>query len=123
MIRVAGRRLYCDMYYSDDAVADETFSGCAACWAKVDYSISGSRIINAADALRYSEKPINGKQLAHHARAWCRHAPYTFDDRTFAFVKNFADRLNATIHVAENEKEASNNTARVQSNTGKSGFF
>jgi 5-methylthioadenosine/S-adenosylhomocysteine deaminase len=108
MIR-GGTTAYADMYYFEDAIADETFKAGVR-------GVLGETIIQfpvpdnktPADALRYSEKYINKwKNNALIVPALAPHAPYTLSTEDLLKVKNLADRLNAPvlIHVAETQTE------------------
>ncbi|MDQ3321991.1 MAG: amidohydrolase [Acidobacteriota bacterium] len=108
MIR-GGTTTYCDMYYFEDAVADET--------AKAGVrGVLGETIIRfpvadnktPEDAIRYTENFV--KKWKNHALivpAFAPHAPYTLTTEHLNAVKKSADRLNATvvIHVAETKTE------------------
>ncbi len=108
MIR-GGTTTYADMYYFEDAVADETFKAGVR-------GVLGETIIQfpvpdnktPADSLIYTEKYINKwKNNALIIPALAPHAPYTLSTEDLLKVKNLADKLNATvlIHVAETRTE------------------
>lgn len=108
MIR-GGTTTYCDMYYFEDAVADETFKAGVR-------GVLGETIIQfpvpdnktPQDALRYSERYINKwKNNPLIVPALAPHAPYTLTTDHLRAVKALADKLNATviIHVAETQTE------------------
>jgi len=108
MIR-GGTTTYCDMYYFEDAIADETFKAGVR-------GVLGETIIQfpvpdnktPQDALRYSERYVNKwKNNPLIVPALAPHAPYTLTTDHLRAVKNLADRLNATvvIHLAETQTE------------------
>lgn len=108
MIR-GGTTTYCDMYYFEDAVADET--------AKAGVrGVLGETIIRfpvadnktPEEAIAYTERFVNkwrGSRLI--VPAYAPHAPYTLTEEQLRAVRRSADKLNATvvIHVAETRKE------------------
>jgi 5-methylthioadenosine/S-adenosylhomocysteine deaminase len=108
MIR-GGTTTYCDMYYFEDAIADETKKAGVR-------GVLGETIIQfpvpdnktPEDALAYTERFIKkwqGDPLIVPAAA--PHAPYTLTTDHLKAVKAQSDRLNSTvvIHVAETKKE------------------
>ncbi|HZH33727.1 MAG TPA: amidohydrolase [Pyrinomonadaceae bacterium] len=108
MIR-GGTTTFCDMYYFEDAIADET--------AKAGVrGVLGETIIRfpvadnktPEDAMRYSERFVN-KWKNHKliTPALAPHAPYTLTEEHLKAVRALADRLDATvvIHLAETRKE------------------
>ncbi|HSK70514.1 MAG TPA: amidohydrolase [Pyrinomonadaceae bacterium] len=108
MIR-GGTTTYCDMYYFEDAIADETFKAGVR-------GVLGETIIQfpvpdnktPEDAMRYSEKYIKKWQNNPLiVPALAPHAPYTLTTDHLRAIKNLSDRLNATvvIHVAETQTE------------------
>ena len=108
MIR-GGTTTYCDMYYFEDAVADETKkAGMRGVLGEtiIRFPVSDNKSPEAAIA--YTEKFINkwkGDDLIVPAAA--PHAPYTLETATLKAIKEQSDRLNSTvvIHVAETRKE------------------
>ena len=108
MIR-GGTTAYCDMYYFEDAVADETFkAGVRGVLGEtvIQFPVADNK--TPADALVYSEKYINKwKNNPLVVPAIAPHAPYTLTTDDLLNVKKLADKLNAPviIHVAETEKE------------------
>ncbi|HEY0658242.1 MAG TPA: amidohydrolase, partial [Pyrinomonadaceae bacterium] len=104
-----GTTTYCDMYYFEDAIADET--------AKAGVrGVLGETIIDfpAPDnktheqALAYTERFVNKwKNHALIVPAYAPHAPYTVSQQHLGNIKSSADKLNApvVIHVAETETE------------------
>lgn len=108
MIR-GGTTTYCDMYYFEDAIADETFKAGVR-------GVLGETIIQfpvpdnktPEDAMRYSEKYIKKWQNNPLiVPALAPHAPYTLSTDHLKAIKNLSDRLNApiVIHVAETQTE------------------
>lgn len=108
MIR-GGTTTYCDMYYFEDAVADETFkAGVRGVLGEtvIQFPVADNK--TPAEALVYSEKYINKwKNNPLVIPAIAPHAPYTLSTADLLNVKKLADKLNApvVIHVAETEKE------------------
>jgi 5-methylthioadenosine/S-adenosylhomocysteine deaminase len=108
MIR-GGTTTYCDMYYFEDAIADET--------AKAGVrGVLGETIIRfpvadnktPEEAIAYTERFVN-KWRNHRliVPAFAPHAPYTLTEESLRTIRRSADKLNATvvIHVAETRKE------------------
>lgn len=108
MIR-GGTTTFCDMYYFEDAVADETFkAGVRGVLGEtvIQFPVADNK--TPAEALAYSEKYINKwKSNPLIIPAIAPHAPYTVSTADLLKVKKLADKLNAPviIHVAETEKE------------------
>jgi len=108
MIR-GGTTTYCDMYYFEDAVADETKkAGMRGVLGEtiIRFPVSDNKTPEAA--LAYTEKFINKwKNDALIVPAAAPHAPYTLETATLKEIKAQSDRLNSTvvIHVAETRKE------------------
>ena len=108
MIR-GGTTTYCDMYYFEDAVADETFkAGVRGVLGEtiIQFPVADNK--TPQDALAYSERFVNKwKNNPLITPALAPHAPYTLTTEHLRSVKSLADRLNATvlIHVAETRKE------------------
>lgn len=108
MIR-GGTTTYCDMYYFEDAVADETKkAGMRGVLGEtiIKFPVSDNKTPEAA--LAYTEKFIKKWQndpLITPAAA--PHAPYTLETATLKAIKEQSDRLNSAvvIHVAETKKE------------------
>jgi 5-methylthioadenosine/S-adenosylhomocysteine deaminase len=108
MIR-GGTTTYCDMYYFEDAIADET--------AKAGMrGVLGETIIDfpAPDnktheqALAYTEKFVNKwKNHSLIVPAFAPHAAYTVSEAHLENIKKSADKLKAAvvIHVAETQTE------------------
>jgi 5-methylthioadenosine/S-adenosylhomocysteine deaminase len=108
MIR-GGTTTYCDMYYFEDAIADET--------AKAGVrGVLGETIIRfpvadnktPEDAMAYAERFVN-KWKNHKliVPALAPHAPYTLTEAHLRAIRALADKLNAplVIHLAETRKE------------------
>jgi 5-methylthioadenosine/S-adenosylhomocysteine deaminase len=108
MIR-GGTTTYCDMYYFEDAIADET--------AKAGVrGVLGETIIRfpvadnktPEEAIAYTDRFV--KKWQGHALitpAIAPHAPYTLTEESLKAVRAFSDRTKApiVIHVAETRKE------------------
>src|SRR5688500_9987788 len=118
MIR-GGTTTYADMYYFEDAIADETFK------ARMR-GVLGETIIQfpVADnptpeaALLYSEKYINKwKNNPLIVPALAPHAPYTLTTEHLKAVRALSDKLNAPmlIHVAETRTEVEDITKQYGS--------
>jgi 5-methylthioadenosine/S-adenosylhomocysteine deaminase len=108
MIR-GGTTTYCDMYYFEDAIAEETKRAGVR-------GVLGETIINfpvadnktPEEAIEYTEKFIKKWQndpLIVAAAA--PHAPYTISTEKLIFIREQSERLNSpvVIHVAETKKE------------------
>mgnify|MGYP002353557546 FL=1 len=108
MIR-GGTTTYCDMYYFEDAVADETKkAGMRGVLGEtiIRFPVSDNKTPEAA--LAYTEKFITKwKNDPLIVPAAAPHAPYTLETATLKAIKAQSDRLNSTvvIHVAETRKE------------------
>ena len=108
MIR-GGTTTYCDMYYFEDAVADETQrAGVRGLLGEtvIDFPVPDNK--TWPDAMRYTENFVRkwrGNALVTPAIA--PHAPYTVSEAHLREVKAFSDRTQAPIvtHVAETRKE------------------
>jgi 5-methylthioadenosine/S-adenosylhomocysteine deaminase len=108
MIR-GGTTTYCDMYYFEDAIADETQkAGMRGVLGEtvIDFPVADNKTF--ADALAYSERFISkwqGNKLITPAIA--PHAPYTVSEEHLKMVRALSDRTLApvVIHVAETRKE------------------
>src|SRR5207248_1579232 len=108
MIR-GGTTTYCDMYYFEDAVADETQrAGVRGVLGEtvIDFPVPDNK--TWADAMRYTDNFVRkwkGNVLVTPAIA--PHAPYTVSEAHLREVKAFSDRTGAPIvtHVAETRKE------------------
>jgi 5-methylthioadenosine/S-adenosylhomocysteine deaminase len=108
MIR-GGTTTYCDMYYFEDAVADETKrAGVRGVLGEtvIDFPVADNKTWD--QAMAYSERFINKwKNDPLIVPAVAPHAPYTVSTEHLRAVKALSDRLNAAIvtHVAETKKE------------------
>jgi 5-methylthioadenosine/S-adenosylhomocysteine deaminase len=108
MIR-GGTTTYCDMYYFEDAIADETArAGVRGVLGEtvIDFPVADNK--THAEAMAYTEKYV--KKWQGHALitpAIAPHAPYTVSEEHLKAVRAFSDRTNAPIvtHVAETRKE------------------
>ena len=108
MIR-GGTTTYCDMYYFEDAIADETArAGVRALLGEtvIDFPVADNK--TWPDAMRYSENFLRkwqGHALVTPAVA--PHAPYTVSEEHLKEVRALSDRLNAAvvIHLSETRKE------------------
>jgi 5-methylthioadenosine/S-adenosylhomocysteine deaminase len=114
MIR-GGTTTYCDMYYFEDAIADETAkAGMRGVLGEtiIDFPVADNK--THEEAMRYSEKFVNrwkNHQLIVPALA--PHAPYTVSTEHLNVIRKLSDKLNATvvIHVAETKKEVDDSLA------------
>jgi 5-methylthioadenosine/S-adenosylhomocysteine deaminase len=108
MIR-GGTTTYCDMYYFEDAIAEETErAGVRGLLGEtvIDFPVADNK--TWPDAMRYTERYVarwKGNKLITAAIA--PHAPYTVSEAHLREVKAFSDRTGAAIvtHVAETRKE------------------
>ena len=108
MIR-GGTTTYCDMYYFEDAIAEETErAGVRGVLGEtvIDFPVPDNKTWPAAMA--YTERYVarwKGNKLITAAIA--PHAPYTVSEAHLREVKAFADRTGVPIvtHVAETRKE------------------
>ena len=108
MIR-GGTTTYCDMYYFEDAVAEETKkAGVRGVLGEtiIDFPVPDNK--THAAAMAYTERFINrwrGDALITPAVA--PHAPYTVSEEHLKAIRALADRTGAplVIHVAETRKE------------------
>ena len=108
MIR-GGTTTYCDMYYFEDAIADETKrAGMRGVLGEtvIDFPVPDNKIW--AQAMSYTERYINKwKNDPLIVPAVAPHAPYTVSTDHLRAVRKLSDDLNApiVIHVAETRKE------------------
>lgn len=117
MIR-GGTTTYCDMYYFEDAIAEETSkAGMRGVLGEtvIDFPVADNKTFEAG--LAYSERFIKrwqGDKLIVPAVA--PHAPYTVSEDHLKMVRKLSDRLNATvvIHLAEADTE----TVDIKKKTG-----
>ncbi|HKG15264.1 MAG TPA: amidohydrolase [Pyrinomonadaceae bacterium] len=108
MIR-GGTTTYCDMYYFEDAIAEETErAGVRGVLGEtvIDFPVPDNK--TWPDAMRYAERYVarwKGNRLITAAIA--PHAPYTVSEAHLREVRAFADRTGAPVvtHVAETRKE------------------
>lgn len=104
-----GTTTYCDMYYFEDAIADETAkAGVRGVLGQtlIDFPAPDNKTFD--DAVVYTEKFVKkwqGNKLVIPAVA--PHAPYTVSEEHLKISKNLSDKLNAplVIHLAEAETE------------------
>lgn len=108
MIR-GGTTTYCDMYYFEDAIADETAkAGVRGLLGEtiIDFPVADNK--TNAEAMAYAERFIRkwqGNALITPALA--PHAPYTVSEEHLKAIRALSDRLSApiVIHVSETQKE------------------
>jgi 5-methylthioadenosine/S-adenosylhomocysteine deaminase len=108
MIR-GGTTTYCDMYYFEDAIADETAkAGVRGLLGEtvIDFPVADNK--TWAEAMAYVEKFVRKwKGHALIVPAIAPHAPYTVSEEHLKQVRSLSDRTGApvVIHVAETRKE------------------
>ena len=108
MIR-GGTTTYCDMYYFEDAIADESKkAGVRGVLGEtvLDFPAPDNKTWDAA--LAYSERYINKwKNDPLIVAALAPHAPYTVSTEHLQAARKLSDKLNSplVIHVAETKKE------------------
>ncbi|HWN11235.1 MAG TPA: amidohydrolase [Pyrinomonadaceae bacterium] len=108
MIR-GGTTTYCDMYYFEDAIADETAkAGVRGVLGEtvIDFPVADNK--TNAEAMAYVEKFVTkwkGHDLITPAIA--PHAPYTVSEAHLKAVRAFSDRTGAPIvtHISETKRE------------------
>lgn len=108
MIR-GGTTTYCDMYYFEDAVADETKkAGVRGVLGEtiIDFPVADNK--TNAEMMAYSERFL--KKWANDpliVPAMAPHAPYTVSTEHLKAIRALSDKLSAAvvIHVAETKKE------------------
>lgn len=108
MIR-GGTTTYCDMYYFEDAIADETAkAGMRGVLGEtvIDFPVADNK--THEEAMAYTERFVKrwqGHPLITPAIA--PHAPYTVSEEHLKAVRAFSDRTKApiVIHLAETQKE------------------
>jgi 5-methylthioadenosine/S-adenosylhomocysteine deaminase len=108
MIR-GGTTTYCDMYYFEDAIADETArAGVRGVLGEtvIDFPVADNK--THEEAMAYTEKYVKkwqGHELITPAIA--PHAPYTVSEAHLKAIRAFSDRTKAPIvtHLAETQKE------------------
>lgn len=104
-----GTTTYCDMYYFEDAIADETSkAGMRAVLGEtvIDFPVADNK--TNAEAMTYVEsfvKKWQGNALIVPAIA--PHAPYTVSEEHLKAVRVFSDRTGAPIvtHISETKRE------------------
>ncbi len=113
MIR-GGTTTYADMYYFEDAVADETArAGVRGVLGEtiIDFPVPDNK--THAEAMAYAERYV-AKWRGHPliTAAVAPHAPYTVSEEHLKAVRVFADRTGVPIliHVAETRKEVEDST-------------
>lgn len=108
MIR-GGTTTYCDMYYFEDAIAEETSkAGVRGVLGEtvIDFPVADNK--TNAEAMAYVEKFVKrwqGNDLITPAIA--PHAPYTVSEEHLKAVRAFSDRTGAPIvtHISETKRE------------------
>ncbi len=130
MIR-GGTTTFCDMYYFEDAIADETAkAGVRGVLGEtiIDFPVPDNK--TNAEAMAYVERFINKwKNNSLVIPAIAPHAPYTVSTEHLLAIKKLSDKLNApvVIHVAETQTEVSDISkrygARPVSYLAKIGFL
>ena len=108
MIR-GGTTTYCDMYYFEDAIADETSkAGLRGVLGEtvIDFPVADNK--TNAEAMAYVEKFVKhwqGNELITPAIA--PHAPYTVSEEHLKAMRGFSDRTGAPIvtHISETKRE------------------
>src|SRR6201988_3842658 len=108
MIR-GGTTTYCDMYYFEDAIADETAkAGVRGVLGEtiIDFPVADNK--TNAEGMAYVEKFVarwKGHDLIIAAIA--PHAPYTVSEEHLKAVRAFSDRTGVPIvtHIAETKRE------------------
>jgi 5-methylthioadenosine/S-adenosylhomocysteine deaminase len=108
MIR-GGTTTYCDMYYFEDAIADETArAGVRGLLGEtvIDFPVADNK--TWPDAMRYADNFVRKwKGHALITAAIAPHAPYTVSEAHLREVRAFSDRTGAPVvtHIAETRKE------------------
>ena len=108
MIR-GGTTTYCDMYYFEDAIADETFkAGMRGVLGEtvIDFAVADNK--TNEQAMAYVEKFVSHwKGNALIIPAIAPHAPYTVSEDHLKAVRAFSDRTGApiVIHISETKRE------------------
>jgi len=114
MIR-GGTTTYCDMYYFEDAIADETFrAGMRGVLGEtiIDFPVADNK--THEEAMAYSERYVNKwKNNPLIVPALAPHAPYTVSTAHLKAVRALSDKTNApvVIHVSETQKEVNDSLA------------
>jgi 5-methylthioadenosine/S-adenosylhomocysteine deaminase len=108
MIR-SGTTTYCDMYYFEDAIADETFkAGMRGVLGEtvIDFPVADNK--TNAEAMAYAERFVKKWQgNALIVPAIAPHAPYTVSEDHLKAIRAFSDRTGAPIvtHISETKRE------------------
>ena len=108
MIR-SGTTTYCDMYYFEDAIADETFkAGMRGVLGEtvIDFPVADNK--TNEQAMAYVEEFVkHWKDNALIVPAIAPHAPYTVSEEHLKAVRAFSDRTGAPIvtHISETKRE------------------
>jgi len=108
MIR-GGTTTYCDMYYFEDAIADETSkAGVRGVLGEtvIDFPVADNK--TNAEAMAYVEKFVaRWKDHDLIVAAIAPHAPYTVSEEHLKAVRAFSDRTGVPIvtHVSETKRE------------------
>ena len=108
MIR-GGTTTYCDMYYFEDAIADETSkAGVRGVLGEtvIDFPVADNK--TNAEAMAYVESFVRKwKNNPLVTPAVAPHAPYTVSEEHLKAVRAFSDRTGApiVIHISETRKE------------------
>ena len=108
MIR-GGTTTYCDMYYFEDAIADETFkAGMRGVLGEtvIDFPVADNK--TNEEAMAYVEKFVSHwKGNALIIPAIAPHAPYTVSEDHLKAIRAFSDRTGAPIvtHISETKRE------------------
>ena len=114
MIR-GGTTTYCDMYYFEDAVADETFkAGMRGVLGEtiIDFPVPDNK--THEEAIAYTERFVTKwKNNPLITPALAPHAPYTVSTDHLNNVRKLSEKLNAPvlIHVSETRKEVDDSIA------------
>jgi 5-methylthioadenosine/S-adenosylhomocysteine deaminase len=104
-----GTTTYCDMYYFEDAIADETSkAGMRGVLGEtvIDFPVADNK--TNAEAMAYVERFVKkwqGNSLIVPAIA--PHAPYTVSEEHLKAIRAFSDRTGAPIvtHISETKRE------------------
>src|SRR6201991_2492089 len=108
MIR-GGTTTYCDMYYFEDAIADETAkAGVRGVLGEAVFGFPVAENKNNAEAMAYVERFVNRwKNNELIIPAIAPHAPYTVSEEHLKAARAFSDRTGApiVIHISETKKE------------------
>jgi 5-methylthioadenosine/S-adenosylhomocysteine deaminase len=105
----SGTTTYCDMYYFEDAIADETFkAGMRGVLGEtvIDFPVADNKTYE--EGLAYAERFVNRwKGNALIIAAIAPHAPYTVSEDHLKAARAFSDRTGApiVIHISETKRE------------------